>query len=102
MGVTRIVTANGKSQPHVSSLNSVFLDLDQTDSYKVTLATGTVGFVFHNVPTGQRSDVFIVLLQDSVGSRLTAWPSTVTFTGSTPTSGLVHLVTLDGVNWYQD
>lgn len=101
MGTTRFVNANGTSIPHYTSKNTVLLDLDVTDSFEVTLATGTVGFAFHNVQPGVQSDVYVLLIQDSTGGRLTAWPSTVTFAGVTPTSGLVHLITLDGVNWYE-
>jgi hypothetical protein len=86
-----------------SHSNHVF-DLALTNSWDVTLAHATIGMVFANVPAGVQSDLYAVLRQDGAGSRVANWPATVTWASSAPqptTPILVHLVTLDGVNWYE-
>lgn len=86
------------------SPNHVF-DLAVTNSWDVTLAHATPGMVFANVPVGVQSDLYVVLRQDSVASRVANWPSTVKWASSAPQPGaspvLIHLITLDGVNWYE-
>jgi hypothetical protein len=84
--------------------NHIF-DLAVTNSWDLTLGHATPGMVIAGAPLGQQSDLYVILRQDSIGSRVANWPASITWASTPPQPGaspvLIHLITLDGVNWYE-